>query len=247
MSIAGGSSGSGSGSSGSGSGSSGNAADLFSPLFVAGIVFGVIVGMLLEKDVLSKQSFKNHRKFFVTGIVIALTIIISDQHLRLTLLENECQVDKEDFQLLLNDCKTDFDEMKEENYLSEKLVADMKTELVMCQEKTKSIICDSIMEVQQGVDDNDIHDELSEVSIWFQSLLWSDDTGTLQCPFDSEADALRTLRSFPKWSNLQSMSGREKRKILAELSLLFHPDKMISINCHQSFGNNALIEINKQR
>ena len=199
-------------------------ADLFSTLFVAGILFGVVMGMLLERDVLSKdKSFQNYRNFFIAGMVVALSIIISDQHLQISLLHSSYKLDREDFLTLLNDCKTDFDELMEEKVI-------LQRELSMFKEEITS---DSSIP-SEWTEEADTDEDA--VSHWFHAMLTRDASGHIICPFSSPENAVTIMKTFPHWSlHLRAMSR------------VFHPDKMASVNCPSSFGQAAILQINKER
>jgi hypothetical protein len=66
------------------------------------------------------------------------------------------------------------------------------------------------------------------------------------CPFKSADDAVRALSLHPQFISLQKSKERskERRKIIRDLSLLFHPDKMALSGCPSEFGLEAIKEIN---
>ena len=105
-----------------------------------------------------------------------------------------------------------------------------------------------------------------EVGRWFQALLTRDvSSGHIICPFMSPEDTVRIMKSYPEWSVLRQDDqhhqtqtsetsegkkrgrGGAKHKLVAELSRLFHPDKMAGLNCPVAFGHAAIVELNMER
>ena len=214
--------------------------DLISPVFVAGIAMGIKMGMLLERDILSKNRFNCARNFFIAGVVVALSFIISDQHFEKSLVHESYKDEREDFLTLLNGCKTDFDELMEEKEMVDQEFIELKNDLETCQNGSSS-------EVDDNSSEESSYSEESALSGWFHAMLTRDENGNFVCPFTSSDDARLILKTSPDWSNLNKMDAKEKRRFLTELSLFFHPDKMASIGCSQSYGNDALTEINLRR
>lgn len=111
--------------------------------------------------------------------------------------------------------------------------------------------------------------DVGEVSRWFHALLTRDPTtGQVLCPFSSPEDAVRVMKTYPDWSDLHEMNHgngnidkrtregaaisknqrkRKNNKLVADMSRLFHPDKMQGVNCPSAFGHAAIVELNMLR
>jgi hypothetical protein len=258
-------------------------ADLFTPLFAAGMIFGTALGLLAERDIFSHHSLThshthyNYRAFLTTGMIAALALIVSDQQLQVTELRNAFSQEKEDYESLLLDCKTDFDELKEEEgvllWRIEELERERERDVglerelregasgvgSMYDERSMSIgasgVSDGVSDgvsngVSNGVSDgvSDGVNGASEVSEWFRSLHVVDSSGQVAaCPFRSPEDALLAMQSYPQYTDMHSLSTDKRKRLLSDLSLHFHPDKMASSHCPAEYGNAAIIELNIQK
>lgn len=105
-----------------------------------------------------------------------------------------------------------------------------------------------------------IRDDLDDfVYCWIDSVFGTDifssqeecnrveKTQKVKCPFKSAEEAVKNLKLHPMFGKLEHAKSRERKKILNELSLLFHPDKIMSKGCPHEYGYQAMIELNKFR
>ena len=101
-------------------------------------------------------------------------------------------------------------------------------------------------------------DESDSISImcWFDDLLSTSFFGCnnaksqqgTKCPFISPMHVLSEMKKHPAWSKIShTMNKRERKKLLNELSVFFHPDKMSSKGCPQQYGEEALKLLNSLR
>jgi hypothetical protein len=70
-----------------------------------------------------------------------------------------------------------------------------------------------------------------------------------KCPFTSVETAVNALKMHPRFIALQQSDrgSKERKKIIKELSIAFHPDKLKQMGCDMEFGQEAMVLLNDFR
>jgi hypothetical protein len=151
--------------------------------------------------------------------------------------------DKSDMLSRLHDLRNHYDEL-------ETLYDHLKTKNTTCSHDDSSF--------DTRAKNASLKDDLTDhVFCWIDQIFGSQLFSTVQacrkvqetqtgCPFKSAGDAVRALSLHPQFILLQKSKekSKERRKIIRDLSLLFHPDKMSQSGCPSEFGLEAIKEIN---
>ena len=105
-------------------------------------------------------------------------------------------------------------------------------------------------------------DEQNGIYCWLDSLFGTKDFGecrgnnvkpaketALTCPFPSADHACQQIKLHPAWIKLQKTDrgSSDRRQMIKELSLKFHPDRMFRLGCPQHYGTGILQLVNSYR